>query len=230
MIAKRQHIVVVDDEEDILELVRFHLERIGYEVTGFTSGRDALDAAVDRVPDLIILDVMLPDLDGLEVCRRLRRHVRTANTPVIMLTARGDESDIVSGLELGADDYVPKPFSPHVLVARVRAVLRRRGEPVADPGDSVRVEDFEINPGRHEVIVDGHKIQLTVTEFQLLHLLARRPGWVYSREQILDEIRGPEVIVTDRTIDVQIAGLRKKLGDHGRYIETVRGVGYRFKG
>jgi two-component system phosphate regulon response regulator PhoB len=226
----QEHILVVDDEEDILELVEFSLKRESFEVDTATTGEQALKMAREDEPDLMVLDLMLPGVDGLEVCRQLKADSDTSHMPVVMLTAKGSEADIVTGLELGADDYVTKPFSPRVLVARIKAVLRRQSEPEPTDQDVVRVHDIEIHPGRHEVIAGGdEKIELTYTEFRILHLLARRPGWVYTRYQIVDGVRGENYPVTDRSVDVHIAGLRKKLGDRGDYIETVRGVGYRFK-
>jgi two-component system phosphate regulon response regulator PhoB len=174
---------------------------------------------------------MLPGIDGFEVCRRLRSAAGTALLPVIMLTAREEEADIISGLETGADDYITKPFSPQVLKARIQAVLRRRGRNGAEPvtGESLAVHDLVIDPGRNKVIAAGREIELTLTEFRVLQLLAARPGWVFTRNQIVDAVRGEGYAVTDRSVDVQIVGLRKKLGDCGAYIETVRGIGYRFK-
>jgi len=184
-------------------------------------------AAFARTPDLIVLDIMLPKVNGFEVCRRIRE--ADLDMPIIMLTAKDREDDIVRGLKLGADDYVTKPFSPRVLVARVRAMARRkRGTPI-DEDAPVSVHNVEIHPGRHEVHVDGEAVKLTSTEFKILHFLAKRPGWVFTRYQIVDGIRGPNYPVTERSIDVQVVALRKKLGASGKLIETVRGVGYRFK-
>jgi two-component system phosphate regulon response regulator PhoB len=225
----KEHILVVDDEEDILELVRFHLLKTGYEVTCVISGGEAVSSARSVMPDLIVLDLMLPGMDGLEVCSVLKSEPRTREIPIVMLTAKGEESDIVRGLELGADDYVTKPFSPKVLVARVQAVLRRRTKEPFEEAAPIRVHGLLIHPGRHEVIIDSESISLTFTEFRVLHLLARRPGWVFTRSQIVDGVRGAGYPVTDRSVDVQIVGLRKKLGKYGEYIETVRGVGYRFR-
>ncbi len=182
------------------------------------------------MPDLIVLDLMLPDMDGLEVTKIMKGDSNTQNIPIIMLTAKGEESDIVIGLELGADDYVTKPFSPRVLVARVKALLRRRKSFVVEDFSSLKVGNILIHPGRREVTVDGKKVDLTFTEFSILNFLARRPGWVFTRFQIVDAVRGEDYPVTDRSVDVQIVGLRKKLGQAGNLIETVRGVGYRFKG
>jgi len=225
----QEDILVVDDEEDILELVRYHLERDGYRVRCEVSGENALKTARSKLPDLIVLDLMLPGLDGLEVCRLLKKDPKTEHIPIMMLTAKGEESDIVAGLELGADDYITKPFSPKVLVARVRAVLRRKSSGPASENVTLRVHDLVINPGRHEVLTAGEAVELTLTEFRILHFLARRPGWVFTRGQIVDAARGEDIAVTDRSVDVHIVSLRRKLGPHGKYIETVRGVGYRFK-
>lgn len=225
--AKR--ILAVDDEEDILELLRYNLRRDGYQVECAATGEDALELATANSPDLILLDLMLPGLDGLSVCRALKANPRTASVPVVMLTARGEEADVVAGLEVGADDYVTKPFSPRVLTARVRAVLRRRGRD--EPGDEavIKVHDLVLNPARHEALAAGKPLDLTATEFALLGFLARRPGWVFTRAQIIDGVKGEDYPVTDRAVDVQVLGLRRKLGERGDYIETVRGVGYRFK-
>jgi two-component system alkaline phosphatase synthesis response regulator PhoP len=229
----KERLLVVDDEEDILELIKFNLEREGYLVSCAGSGEGALQIAKSEIPDLIVLDLMLPGIDGLEVARQLKNEPETRGIPIVMLTAKGEEADIVAGLELGADDYITKPFSPRVVVARVRAVLRRnsRGKAKDYPEETkvLRIQDLVIHPGRREVLVSGNPIQLTFTEFGILNYLAKRPGWVFTRNQIVDAVRGEEYFVTDRSVDVQIVGLRKKLGAAGKYIETVRGVGYRFK-
>ncbi|MBI5115188.1 response regulator [Candidatus Poribacteria bacterium] len=225
----KEHVLVVDDEEDILELVEYNLAKNGFNVKCVATGEDALEVARDQLPDLIVLDLMLPGVEGLEVCKRLKGDPKTQSIPIVMLTAKGEEPDIVAGLELGADDYVTKPFSPRVLVARVKAVLRRKKISVVDENAAVKLYDMIIDPGRHQVLVKGKPVELTFTEFCIVSLLARRPGWVFTRSQIIDASRGSDYIVTERAVDVQIVGLRKKLGDHGKYIETVRGVGYRFK-
>lgn len=224
-----ERILVVDDEEDILELVRYNLVCGGYDVTGVTTGEDALKVARSKFPDLILLDLMLPGIDGLEVCNILKREPKTSYIPIVMLTAKGEEADIVTGLELGADDYITKPFSPRVLVARIKAVLRRKSKAPINKSAVIKMKDLVIHPGRHEVLVKGKPIELTSTEFRLLHYLARRPGWVFTRQQIIGAARGEDYPVTDRSVDVHIVGLRKKLGPLGKYLETVRGVGYRFK-
>lgn len=225
----KKNLVVVDDEEDILELLRFHLTREGFTVTTAASGEDALKAIARKAPDLLLLDLMLPGLNGLDVCRALKKDAKTASIPIIMVTAKGEESDIVAGLELGADDYIAKPFSIKVLITRVRTTLRRQREPPADKNAIIRIHDIEINPGRHEILIKGKPVEMTFSELRILHLLASRPGWVMTREQIVDAVRGEDYAVTDRAVDVQIVGIRRKLGTRADYIETVRGVGYRFK-
>ncbi len=225
----KEHILVVEDEEDILELLRYNLNKEGYRVTGVLSGEEALRTARSQPPDLVILDLMLPGIDGLTVCRELKQDAKTREAPIIMLTAKGEEADVVAGLELGADDYVTKPFSPRVLLARLRAVLRRRVAAPPPETDAIVLHDLAIHPGRHEVLVRGEPVELTSTEFRLLTFLARRPGWVFTRAQIVQGVQGEDYSVSERAVDVQIVGLRKKLGPAGPYIETVRGVGYRFK-
>ena len=225
----KETILVVDDEEDILELVRYNLGKEGYKVICASSGEETLKKALSETIDLVVLDLMLPGIDGLDVTRKLKDGSKTRNIPIVMLTAKGEESDIVTGLELGADDYVTKPFSPRVLIARVRAVIRRRSDEPVDETSIIHVYELEIHPGRRSVRAAGQSIDLTFTEFQVLYILARRPGWVFTRAQIVDAVRGEDYPVTDRSVDVQIVGLRKKLGDYGKYIETVRGVGYRFR-
>ncbi|MBE9519532.1 MAG: response regulator transcription factor [Proteobacteria bacterium] len=225
-----KQILVVEDEEDILELVCFNLKKEGYQVRGVSSGEEALQEVERQIPSLIILDLMLPGADGFDVCKSLRSDSRTKAVPVIMLTARSEEADIVIGLELGADDYLTKPFSPRELIARVRAILRRLKVDDSDHETLQRVHDIEINVQRHEVIISGKPVNLTSTEFRVLRLLAGRPGWVFTRDQIVGAVHDQEYAVTDRSVDVMIVGLRRKLGSSGQYIETVRGVGYRMKG
>lgn len=223
-------ILVVDDEEDLRELVRYNLSKAGYDVMTAASGEDGLRMAFDCKPTLIILDIMLPGIDGLEVCRQLKSHSELAKTPIVMVSALGEEKDVVAGLELGADDYVSKPFSPGVLIARIKSVIRRSGAAPVDKEAILSIEGLKVNPIRREVHVGGQLIELTNTEFKLLHFLMRQPGVVYTRTQIVDGVHGDDYPVTDRSIDVQVVGLRKKLGEIGALIETVRGVGYRFKG
>jgi len=227
-------ILVVEDEEDIRELVGYNLGKHGCRVTGVASGEEALAAVKTTGFDLVLLDLMLPGVDGLTVCRRLKRDPHTASLPVVMLTAKGEESDVVAGLNLGADDYITKPFSPRVLIARVQAVLRRAHSPDAPdqphaPDRPILIHEIVIDSKRHEVHVGQHLCELTSTEFRLLVFLATRPGWVFTRQQIINGVHGENYPITDRAVDVQIVGLRKKLGPAGRYVETVRGVGYRFK-
>ncbi len=225
----KEKILVVDDEEDILELVRYNLSREGYAVKCAVSGEDAWRIINAEAVDLLVLDLMLPGMDGMELTRRLKSASRTQALPIVMLSAKGEEADIVTGLELGADDYIAKPFSPRVLLARVRSVLRRRVQAPVDQEDVLQIYELVIHPGRRSVTVNGASVDLTYTEFQVLAFLARRPGWVFTRTQIVDAVRGDDYPVTDRSVDVQIVGLRKKMGAAGQYIETVRGVGYRFK-
>ena len=224
-----ERILVVDDEEDILELVRYNLATEGYQVTGALTGEDALKKALSQKFDLIVLDLMLPGIDGLEVAKRLKNSPKTEQVPIVMLSAKGEEADIVTGLELGADDYITKPFSPRVMIARVRTVLRRKTSKPPDETPVIHIVELEIHPGRRSVLAAGKPVDLTFTKFQVLYLLARRPGWVFTRSMIVDAVHGDDYPVTDRSVDVQIVGLRKKLGDCGKYIETVRGVGYRMK-
>jgi two-component system phosphate regulon response regulator PhoB len=226
----KESILVVEDEADIAELIRYNLDKEGYRVAWAETGEQALAAARDQRPDLILLDLMLPGLDGLEVCRHLSADEQTKAIPIIMVTARGEEADVVTGLELGAADYVTKPFSPRILTARVRSVMRRRTPKDREAEDEpIRTHGIEIDPRRHHVAVDGESVELTATEFKILSFLAKRPGWVFTRYQIVDGVRGPNYPVTERAIDVQIVALRRKLKDAGALIETVRGVGYRFK-
>jgi two-component system, OmpR family, alkaline phosphatase synthesis response regulator PhoP len=226
--AERAKILVVDDEEDIIELVELNLAREDYRILPCTTGEKALEIAGSEHPDLIILDLMLPGIDGLEVCKRLKGDSKTGSIPVIMLTAKGEETDIVIGLELGADDYITKPFSGKVLVARVRRLLQKATQP-KDEQDIIRVHDLTIDSARHEVRVKNKVVDLTRTEFDILKTLARRPGLVLSRYQIINAIHDDNYLVTDRAVDVQIVSLRKKLERHAAYVETIRGVGYRLK-
>jgi two-component system phosphate regulon response regulator PhoB len=222
-------ILIVEDDRDIAELIQYNLAKEGYTVSLADNGEKGFKIAKTSLPDLIVLDIMLPGMDGLEVCKLLKVDPKTQGIPVVMLTAKSEESDVVTGLELGAEDYIAKPFSPKVLVARLRAVLRRKNKKHEVSGDTLKIHDLVINPGRHELLVAGKLVELTFTEFKMLQLLASRPGWVFSRYQIVEAVRGEDYSVTDRAVDVQIVGLRKKLGRAGKYIETVRGVGYRFK-
>ncbi len=229
-----ESILVVDDEREILELVEYNLRKEGYGVVCVETGEQALAAARLKLPDLILLDLMLPGVDGLDVCRQLKADARTAEIPVVMLTAKGGEADIVAGLELGADDYVTKPFSPRVLMARVKAVLRREQGDDGDDQTTISLGQLAIHPGRHQVLVQDRPVDLTASEFRILLFMARKPGWVFTRQQIVDAAQGDDAYVneryvTDRSVDVHIVSLRRKLGACGAYIDTVRGVGYRLK-
>lgn len=222
-------VLVVEDEEDIQAIISYNLQKEGFNAVCVATGEEALQSVKSRLPDIIVLDLMLPGIDGLEVCRRLKGAAATRDVPVVIATAKGDEADIVKGLELGADDYVTKPFSPKVLVARVKAVLRRRSAEKQDDASVLSIHELVIHPGRREVLASGKPVDLTYTEFGILHFLAGRPGWVFTRYQIVDAVKGEDYAVTERSVDVQIVGLRKKLGAAGGHIETVRGVGYRFR-
>ena len=227
----RESILLVEDEHDIRELLKFHLERENLAVEAYEKGEDALAALKTRGVSLVLLDLMLPGIDGLEVCRRLKAQPETREIPIIMLTAKDSEADIVAGLEMGAADYVCKPFSPRVLMARIRAVLRRPATDVLNDtaGPAITIGSLTIDPGRHKVEIKGKEIPLTFTEFRILRLLAESPGRAFSRAQIVDHVRGESYSVTERIVDVQMVSLRKKLGPLGDWIETVRGVGYRFR-
>ena len=222
-------ILVVEDDRDIQELVSYNLMQEGFQVLRAMTGEDGLRIAKTREPDLVILDLMLPGMDGLEVCRRIKKDSKTEDIPIVMLTAKSEDADIITGLEIGADDYITKPFSPKVLIARVRAVHRRKEDHKEQGTDIIEFRGLEIHLGRHEVRVDGNVISLTLTEFKILQLLATRPGWVYSRNQIVVFVRGAGYPVTERSVDVQIVGLRKNLGAFGKRIATVRGVGYKLE-
>ncbi len=254
-----RNIVVIEDEDAIRDIVAYNLERAGFEVATAGNGRDGLQLVRDVIPRLVLLDLMLPEIDGIEVCRRLRSDAATEHIPVIMLTAKGDEAEIIEGLEAGADDYVTKPFSPRELVARVQANLRRAereadgasgGDDATarshadDDGDAdgleidrelaadpdrrrVQVGEVIVDPDRHEVLVAGADIRFTRTELRLLHVLLRKPGRVYTREQLVARVMGDNAWVTERTIDVHVRAIRRKLGVHADAVETIRGVGYR---
>ncbi|MDY7029105.1 MAG: response regulator [Spirochaetota bacterium] len=224
-------VLIVDDEEDILQLIRYNLEKEGYRTITTASGEQALYEAKRNLPNLIILDLMLPGVDGIEVCKQLRAIDETKLIPILMVTAKSEESDIITGLEVGADDYITKPFSPKVLVARVRAIMRRsRRNPLqAGREPYIKIHDIQIDTTKHEVTAGTQPVSLSVTEFSILEFLARNPGWVFSRNQIIGAVKGEDYPVTERSVDVQILGLRKKLGEQGKMIETVRGIGYRMK-
>jgi two-component system phosphate regulon response regulator PhoB len=224
-------VLVVEDERDIVELIRYNLAREGYAVKAAYDGAMGAQMAERDLPDIVLLDLMLPKMDGLEVCRKIKENPRTAHIPIVMVTAKGEESDVVTGLSLGADDYITKPFSPRVLAARVKAVLRRLEMREAGEQAVIKVsEDFVIDATRFEVLIDGKPVKLTKTEFKLLQFMAERPGRVLTRNQLLDGAIGFDVFVTDRNIDVHVAALRKKLKKHADAIITIRGVGYRFEG
>jgi two-component system, OmpR family, alkaline phosphatase synthesis response regulator PhoP len=228
-ITIKAKILAVDDEEDLLELIKVNLIREGYQVECALTGEAALAMVRRNPPDLVVLDLMLPGTDGLEVCRRLKRDTATAHIPIVMLTARSEDADIVVGLELGADDYVTKPFSPRVLTARIKSILRRKSAETAEESTPLSHCGLLIYPDRFEVRVEGRLVELTSTEFRILELLTRHPGRVFNRDQIVDAARGENYPVTDRSVDVHIVSLRRKLGRHGDLIETVRGAGYRLR-
>ena len=228
-------ILVVEDEAAIQQLVSYNLIKAGFHVSCADTGEEALECLLREDIDCVLLDLMLPGMSGLEVCETIRRKSEKNGRyiPIVMLTAKGEEEDIVEGLDFGADDYITKPFSPKVLIARIKAVLRRGFEKQktesSEDQSTIVLEDLEINKGRHEVKLRGELLHLTMTEFGILTLLAGKPGWVFTRQQIIDSVRGYDFLITPRAIDVQIFGLRKKMGDSGSLVETVRGVGYRFK-
>lgn len=224
-----ERIIVVDDEEDILELIEYNLTKERLQVECVTTGEATLESVRTKQPDLLILDLMLPGIDGLEVCKTLKNDPLTSHIPIIMLTAKGEDADIVTGLELGADDYITKPFSPRVLTARIKAVLRRGKKTVDEQQMIITKGALVINIASHEVLVNGKHVELTPTEFDILLYMIRRPGWVFTRNQIINAVKGDDYPVTERSVDVQIVGLRKKLGSEGARIQTVRGVGYRYK-
>ncbi len=220
-------ICIIEDEEDIREILEIQLKREGYTTVTAETGEEGLRKVRECLPRLVLLDVMLPGMDGFDVCRALRGQKDTREIPVILLTARGEEADIVTGLEIGADDYITKPFSPRVVASRVKSVLRRGTRNVVSPGGTLEYGPIVIDELRHLVTIEDRPVDLTATEFKLLAFLCRRPGWVFTRQQIVDNVRGEDYAVTDRSVDVQVVGLRKKLGAHAECIETVRGVGYR---
>jgi DNA-binding response OmpR family regulator len=228
--TKKERILIVEDEDEIASLIKYNLEREGYRTAVVSDGDEAPVAIREQRPDLALLDLMLPGLSGLDICRIVKSDEDTKSIPVIMLTAKGEESDIVAGLELGADDYITKPFSPRVLIARVRACLRRAKNMEPDATKVLTFDNLTIHSGKHIALIDNEPVDLTVTEFRILHLLARKSGWALTRYQIVDSVQGENHPVTDRSVDVQIVSLRRKLGSAGALIQTVRGVGYRFSG
>ncbi len=227
----KKRILIIEDDRDINELVRYNLEREGFEVLSLFDGGQAFDMVLTRKPDLVLLDLMLPECDGLEICRQIKEDPKTKKIPILMITAKGTEADIVIGLSLGADDYIPKPFSPSILLARIRAVFRRLDDSKTEIGveQTRQWGELTIDIPKHKVVFKRHSIELTSIEFDILEFLSRAPGRVFSREQILDNVWQEGKYIVDRAVDVHIRGLRKKLGVAQDYIETVRGVGYRFK-
>lgn len=223
----RTSILIVDDEVDITEVISYNLKKNGYSTDVAFSAEEALEKIYEQPFELIILDLMLPGMSGLDLCRILKMKKETGRIPIIMVTAKGAEEDIVKGLEMGADDYVTKPFSPNVLMARIKAVLKRNSNN-DNKSDEINLHNVSVNMIKREVRVDGKTITLTFTEFEILKMLINHPGWVFTRSQIVDKVRGEDYIVTERSVDVQLFGLRKKLESAGHLIETIRGVGYRF--
>jgi len=229
------NVLVVEDEADIQQLVSYNLIRAGFHVTCADNGEEAMERLRAEEIDCVLLDLMLPGMSGIDVCTAIRKVESTGekSLPIIMLTAKGEEEDVVAGLECGADDYITKPFSPKVLIARIKAVVKRAVSCSTQSNDArsgvVAVDGLEIDKRRHEVTLDGVEVLLTTTEFSILSLLADKPGWVFTRQQIIDSVRGYDFLITPRAIDVQIFGLRKKMGNCGKNIETVRGIGYRYK-
>ena len=228
MESQEKSVLIIEDDKDIVELLSFHLNKNNYKTSYSYNGEDGLNKARDNNPDLILLDLMLPGIHGLDVCRILKSDHNTKNIPIIMLTAMGQEEDIVKGLETGGDDYVTKPFSLDIISARIKTVLRRSTINQKDIEKTINIHGIIIRPRSREVIIEKKYIYLTFTEFQILYLLASHPGWVFTRYQIIDKIRGDNHPVTDRSVDFQIVGLRKKIGEKGKLIMTIRGVGYKF--
>ncbi len=220
---------IIEDDEDIAELLKYNLKSAGYEVFHAANGEEGLAAIYNHKPHVILLDLMLPGVTGLDICHQVKRDESTSQIPILMLTAKSEEKDIIDGLEAGADDYITKPFSPKVLIARMKTVLRRQPRDIPVKEGVLKIHGLEIDSGKRNVVVAGSEVNLTFTEFQILHMLARRPGWVFTRSQIVNSVNGLNHAVTDRAVDVHIVGLRKKLGELGKLIETVRVVGYRFK-
>ncbi len=227
----RQRVAIIEDEADIVEMVRYNFKKDGFEVDSYARGREGVEALRRNPPDLLLLDIMLPDEDGLSICRRLRADERLKALPIVFLTARGEEVDRIVGLELGADDYVVKPFSLRELVARVKAVLRRQDRAPEDVSGVIDIRGLKLDPRTQDVLVRGQAVELSALEFKLLHFLAAHPRQIFSRERLLDEVWGRDYSVTPRTVDVHIRRLREKIEvrpDEPEYIGTVRGVGYRF--
>ena len=225
----KEKILIIDDDVEILEYSEAALKQEGYQVKSATAGESGLKLVASFRPDLILLDLMLPGMDGLSVCKALKGRSESAAIPVIMLSAKDADADIVAGLELGAEDYITKPFRSPVLIARIRTIFRRLVAPKQQADQPLELHDLLIHPGRHEVLYKKKLVRLTPTEFKILQVLAARPGWVFTRYQIVDAVRGEDFAVTDRSVDVQISALRRKLGKAGELVETIRGIGYRFK-
>jgi len=228
----KEKILVVDDEKDIVELLQYNLEKEGYKISSVFSGEQCLENVKTELPDLILLDLMLPEIDGLDVCKFLKNNSQTSHIPIIMLTAKGEETDIVLGLELGADDYITKPFKVRELLARVKTVLRRTKmniPPLSEEKDIIKFKDLVIDSTKHQVTLKNIPLDLTSTEFNLLKFLASHPGKVFTREQLLDQVWSENSFIVDRAVDVHIRRLRQKLISASEYIITIRGVGYRFK-
>ena len=225
------HILVIEDEADIQQLIAYNLIRAKFQVSCADSGEEALDFLPQRRCDCVLLDLMLPGSDGLETCKAIRAMPELTRLPIIMLTAKGEEQDIVQGLEAGADDYITKPFSPKILLARIHSLLRRSGAVAKETtgNEVLSHHGLRLDQMRHQLLVTGRAVELTTTEFAILQHLMKRPGWVFSRQQIIDTVRGLDYSITPRAVDVQIFGLRKKLGKSGKLIETVRGIGYRLQ-
>ncbi len=228
MIWKMTEILIIEDEKDIVESLEYNLKSEGYKVSKAYDGLNGLRLAEEKVPALVLLDLMLPGLDGLEVCRRLKKNPKTASVPVIMLTAKGSETDKVVGLEVGADDYIVKPFSTKELIARIKTILRRYEKPAERPAGPLKFKDLEIDTDKHEVRAGGKAVELTAKEFQLLLYLAENQERVFSRERLLDAVWGIDVAIETRTVDVHMRRLREKLGKAGDHLVTLRGVGYKF--
>ncbi|MCB1646986.1 MAG: response regulator [Pseudomonadales bacterium] len=224
----RSRVVIIEDEPDIIEVISYNLKREGYQVSAARRGDEGLNLVRNQSPALVLLDLMLPEIDGLTICQQLKSDPITRDIPIIIVSAKGEESDVVIGLGLGADDYIAKPFSPRELIARVKAVLRRGPLKEDQHKERIQIKDLVIDTARHEVRLKDENIKLTATEFKLLFQLASQPGRAFTREQLLNRVVGEGVIVVDRNIDVHIRSVRKKLGSYAQMIQTIRGVGYRF--
>jgi len=222
-------ILIIEDDKDIRDLISFNLSKNGYKTILSKDGEKGIEKAKNEKPDLVLLDLMLPGIHGLDVCKILKTDSSLNKLSIIMLTALGQEEDIIKGLEAGADDYITKPFSFKILFARIKSVLRRKKTKESSNKDPVNLYGVKIDPQTRQVIINENELKLTFTEFQILYLLASHPGWVFTRYQIIDKIRSDNNSVTDRSVDFQIVGLRKKMNNLGKLIETIRGVGYRFK-